>query len=193
MASLIVVYKEKDEIGVNQLRKLLETKDDTEDGIVGVEDRTVKVVPWLEKVWLQNKATGKLDSKVLLIDDIKGAKSLLPVIDVKYSKHGITYGWAGNQAIISIEEKALIKKEDYEAFLADFETITDNIGSEYGKKMSEYSKNILKDAWLATLPMVGVYFSGKLVGDALKRIREPMLMFAITHIYLNHLDAFIKE
>ena len=193
MASLIVVYKEKDEIGVNQLRKLLETKDDTDEGIVGVEDRTVKIVPWLEKVWLQNKATGKLDSKVLLIDDIKGAKSLLPVIDVKYSKHGITYGWAGNQAIISIEEKALVKKEDYEAFLADFETITESIGTEYGKKLSEYSKKIQKDVWLAALPMVGVYFSGKLVGDVLKRIREPMLMFAVTHIYLNHLDAFIKE
>ena len=193
MASLIVVYKEKDEIGVNQLRKLLETKDDTDEGIVGVEDRTVEIVPWLEKVWLQNKATGKLDSKVLLIDDIKGAKSLLPVIDVKYSKHGITYGWAGNQAIISIEEKALVKKEDYEAFLADFETITESIGTEYGKKLSEYSKKIQKDVWLAALPMVGVYFSGKLVGDVLKRIREPMLMFAVTHRYLNHLDAFIKE
>ena len=95
--------------------------------------------------------------------------------------------------IIKCKGQGEAAMEAFKAFLADFETITDNIGSEYGKKMSEYSKNILKDAWLATLPMVGVYFSGKLVGDALKRIREPMLMFAVTHIYLNHLDAFIKE
>lgn len=193
MASLIVVYKEKDELGVNQLRKLLDTKDDTPDSIVGVQDRTVKIVAWLEKVWLQNKATGKLDSKVLLIDDIKGAKSLLPIIEVKYSKHGITYGWAGNQAIISIEEKALTKKEDYEAFLAELTAIADQIGAEYGKKIAEDSAKILKEAWLTTVPLVGTYFSGKLMGDALKQVREQMLMFAITHLYLNHLDAFIKE
>ena len=193
MASLIVVYKEKDELGVNQLRKLLETKDDTADSIVGVEDRTVKVVAWLEKVWLQNKATGKLDSKVLLIDDIKGAKNLLPIIEVKYNKHGITYGWAGNQAIISIEEKALTNKEDYESFLADLTAIADQIGAEYGKKIAEDSAKILKEAWLTTVPLVGSYFSGKLMGDALKQVREQMLMFAITHLYLNHLDAFIKE
>ena len=193
MASLIVVYKEKDEMAVNQLRKLLDTKDDTEDGVVGVQDRTVKVVAWTEKVWLQNKASGKLDSKVLLIDDIKGAKSLLPIIEVKYSKHGITYGWAGNQAIISIEEKALFKKEDYEAFLADLKEIADKIGAEYGKKIAEDAVKLLKEVWLTAIPLVGNFFSGKLMGDALKQVREQMLMFAVTHIYLNHLDSFVKE
>lgn len=193
MASLIVVYKEKDEMAVNQLRKLLDSKDDTEDGVVGVQDRTVKVVAWTEKVWLQNKASGKLDSKVLLIDDIKGAKSLLPIIEVKYSKHGITYGWAGNQAIISIEEKALFKKEDYEAFLADLKEIADRIGAEYGKKVAEDAAKLLKEVWLTAIPLVGNFFSGKLMGDALKQVREQMVMFAVTHIYLNHLDKFMKE
>lgn len=193
MASLIVVYKEKDEMAVNQLRKLLDSKDDTEDGVVGVQDRTVKVVAWTEKVWLQNKASGKLDSKVLLIDDIKGAKNLLPIIEVKYSQHGITYGWAGNQAIISIEEKALFKKEDYEAFLADLKEIADKIGAEYGKKIAEDTAKLLKEVWLTAIPLVGNFFSGKLMGDALKQVREQMLMFAVTHIYLNHLDSFMKE
>ena len=193
MASLIVVYKEKDEMAVNQLRKLLDSKDDTADGVVGVQDRTVKVVAWTEKVWLQNKATGKLDSKVLLIDDIKGAKSLLPIIEVKYSQHGITYGWAGNQAIISIEEKALFKKEDYEAFLADLKAIADRIGAEYGKKIAEDAAKLLKEVWLTAIPWVGGLFSGKLMGDALKQVREQMVMFAVTHIYLNHLDSFMKE
>lgn len=193
MASLIVVYKEKDEMAVNQLRKLLDSKDDTEDGVVGVQDRTVKVVAWTEKVWLQNKASGKLDSKVLLIDDIKGAKNLLPIIEVKYSQHGITYGWAGNQAIISIEEKALFKKEDYEAFLADLKAIADRIGAEYGKKVEEEAAKLLKEVWLTAIPLVGNFFSGKLMGDALRQVREQMVMFAVTHIYLNHLDSFMKE
>ena len=51
--SLIVVYK--DEMLVNQLKKLVETKDDiSDDEIVGTRDNSVKIVPWTEKVWLDN-------------------------------------------------------------------------------------------------------------------------------------------
>ena len=95
--------------------------------------------------------------------------------------------------IISIEEKALSKKEEYEAFLADLKEIADKIGAEYGKKVAEDAEKLLKDVWLTAIPLVGGFFSGKLMGDALNKVREQMLMFAITHIYLNHLDSFMKE
>ena len=76
MQTLIVVYKNRDEMAINQLRKLLETDDDHEDRIVGVEDGSVEIVPWTEKVWIQNKEAGTIKSKVLLIDDIKGSDQL---------------------------------------------------------------------------------------------------------------------
>ena len=116
--TLIIVYKEKDKVIANQLRKLLESKDDTDSGVVGVEDGAVTIIPWEEKVWVKNEASGTVDSKVLLIGKVKGSSSLEPIIDVKYKQHGIMYGWAGTQAIISIDEKALAKKEAYDAFLA---------------------------------------------------------------------------
>ena len=47
--TLIVVYK--DELMLNQLKKLIETKDDSEtDGVVGVTDESVRIVAWTEKV-----------------------------------------------------------------------------------------------------------------------------------------------
>ena len=50
--TLIVVYK--DELMLNQLKKLIETKDDSEtDGVVGVTDESVRIVAWTEKVWSQ--------------------------------------------------------------------------------------------------------------------------------------------
>jgi len=74
--NLIVVYKDKDEISLNQLKKMVDTKDDEvdSDGIIGTEDGTVKIVSWNEKTWLNNKKagnTGQLDDKVLFLGDIK--------------------------------------------------------------------------------------------------------------------------
>lgn len=47
--TLIVVYK--DEMLMNQLKKLVETNDDSESGdIVGTTDDSINIVSWTEKV-----------------------------------------------------------------------------------------------------------------------------------------------
>ena len=57
--TLIVVYK--DEMLANQLKKMVETKDDTEDGkVVGTTDNSINIVSWTEKVWLANKKAGNI-------------------------------------------------------------------------------------------------------------------------------------
>ena len=96
--SLIVVYK--DEMLLNELRKLVETKDDTAEGVVGVKDGSVKIVSWNEKMWLGQKKNGTINNKVLFIGDIKNTDQLIPILDVKFDKYGVMYGWAGNQALI---------------------------------------------------------------------------------------------
>ena len=98
--TLIIVYK--DEMLANQMKKMIETKDDTDDSITGTQDSSINVVAWTEKVWLANKKAGNITSKVLFLGNIKGVDKLIPVIDVKFSRHGIRYGWAGNQAVIYV-------------------------------------------------------------------------------------------
>ena len=62
--TLIVVYK--DELMLNQLKKLIETKDDSEtDGVVGVTDESVRIVAWTEKVWRDQKKAGNIMPRVL--------------------------------------------------------------------------------------------------------------------------------
>ena len=56
--TLIVVYK--DELLMNQLKKMVETHDDSEDQIVGTRDDSINVVSWTEKVWLGNKKAGNI-------------------------------------------------------------------------------------------------------------------------------------
>lgn len=114
--TLIVVYK--DELLMNQLKKLVEANDDKDGVTVGTTDGTIKIVAWTEKVWNGQKKAGNIDSKVLFLGNIKGMDKLIPVLDIKFDEHGVKYGWAGNQAVLFIDPKALKKKEDYLAFVA---------------------------------------------------------------------------
>ncbi len=113
--TLIVVYK--DEMILNQLKKLIETKDDTKDLVGGVRDNSINIVAWSEKVWLANKKPGNIQGKILFLGDIKGTDKLLPVIDVKFDNYGIIYGWAGNQGILYVNSKALTERDTYLSFI----------------------------------------------------------------------------
>lgn len=52
--TLIVVYK--DEMLANQIKKLIETKDDAEGTVTSTRDNSINAVTWTEKVWLTNKS-----------------------------------------------------------------------------------------------------------------------------------------
>lgn len=113
--TLIVVYK--DELLMNQLKKMIETHDDSEDSIVGTRDDSINVVSWTEKVWLGNKKAGNIQGKILFLGDIKGTDKLIPVLDVKYDDRGVKYGWAGNQAVLYADPKLLTDRYSYDDFL----------------------------------------------------------------------------
>lgn len=113
--TLIVVYK--DELLMNQLKKMVETHDDNEQGVVGTRDDSINIVSWTEKVWLGNKKAGNIQGKILFLGEIKGTDKLIPVIDVKFDECGVRFGWAGNQAVVYADPKILTTREDYDAFL----------------------------------------------------------------------------
>lgn len=196
--TLIIVYKEKDEVIVNQLRKLIETNDDdTEnDVVIGVEDGTVKIVTWDEKVWLDHKKAGDIDDKVLFLgDEIKGVKNLIPVIDEKYNEFGIHYGWAGKQAVLYVDEKALIKKELYQDFLFELKEKTNVKVADKTKKLGINRKTALKLGGLA-IPHLSFIVLGSLIADVFgdsALVRKQQFFLGVTELYTNHLDAFMKQ
>lgn len=113
--TLIVVYK--DELLMNQLKKMVETHDDDAQGIIGTRDDSINIVSWTEKVWLGNKKAGNIQGKILFLGDVKGTDKLIPVIDVKFDECGVKFGWAGNQAVVYVDPKALTTREDYDVLL----------------------------------------------------------------------------
>lgn len=138
--TLIVIYK--DELLMNQLKKMVETNDDTDEGIVGTRDNSINIVSWKEKVWLENKKAGNIQGKILFLGDIKGSDKLIPVLDVKFDDSGVRYGWAGNQAVLYADPKLLVDRQAYDDFL---KKLSDLPVPEFLKTMKENVVSTGKD------------------------------------------------
>lgn len=208
--TLIVVYK--DEILLNQMKKLIETNDDKEDEIVGTKDKSINVVSWDEKRWLEEKKKGTVTDKVLFIGSIKDTDKLIPVIDVKFEEYGMKYGWAGNQAIINANIEKLSDKKDYQNFLNVINSlqIPENIKNANRiddallnrESMSDQKKaqnvkeffNIgfkkvqymIKNAGIDITVFAKDFFKDK------KMVEQQILFYGIIKFYYDHLEEFIK-
>ena len=197
--TLVVVCK--DEMLVNQLRKLVETKDDTgEESVIGTRDGSVKIVAWTEKVWLDQKKAGNIDSKVLLVGDIKGVDKLIPVLDIRFEECGVKYGWAGNQAVIAIDPKALKKEEDYNAFLEKLNALP--VPEIIKKKPQAAPKENAAKAGAAVgiAAVFGMIAGVGAAGAELAMsvfsnktaVKQQMLFYGVLNLYNNHLEEFMQ-
>lgn len=197
--TLVVVCK--DEMLVNQLRKLVETKDDTgEESVIGTRDGSVKIVAWTEKVWLDQKKAGNIDSKVLLIGDIKGVDKLIPVLDIRFEECGVKYGWAGNQAVIAIDPKVLKKEADYNAFLEKLNALP--VPEIIKKKPQAAPKENAAKAGAAVgiAAVFGMIAGLGAVGAELAMsafsnktaVKQQMLFYGVLNLYNNHLEEFMQ-
>lgn len=211
--TLIVVYK--DELYANQIKKLIETKDDSEDGqAVGTKDESVKVVAWNEKTWLANKKAGNIDSKVLFIGDVKGVDKLIPVVDVVFDKYGVKYGWAGKQAVIFIEPSQLSDYDKYSEFLNEISCLpmpdtiktgieplnTEKMDAAFNKakdikndKISEKFKTFIVSSVERVEKASNVV--AKSAHSTFKdkpTVKKQMLFYGIFNLYKNDLETFMN-
>lgn len=170
--TLIVVYK--DEMLANQMKKLIETKDDTEDGLTGTRDSSINVVTWTEKIWLANKKAGNITSKVLFLGGIKGVDSLIPVVDVKFEKHGVRYGWAGNQAVIYADPGEIKTIDSYYAFYSELKSmpVPQAIKDASKPKTAPVKEQPQEEAQQETEEKKGFFAKGK---DLLKKVEDTIV------------------
>ena len=219
--TLIAVYK--DELLVNQLKKLIETDDDTDGRTVGTKDDSISVVSWTEKVWLANKDAGNIQGKILFLGDIKGTDELIPVIDTKFDDCGVKFGWAGNQAILYVEPEALTNREEYDEFLAklsdlpvpsflkaekddsvstgaadlDDENVEESEFTEIEKTAPAFVDvaRILFESGAETIEKVGKMVAA--ISEEIFRdkslMKRQMMFYGVVHLYTDGLDSFIEQ
>ena len=112
--TLIVVYK--DEMVLNQFKKLAESRNRDQEYLANHPE--LNIIAWNEKTWLNNKKAGNIRGKILYLGQLKGTKELIPVIDIKFQKYGVCFGWAGNQAVLYGDYKHFKTKEEYLEFVS---------------------------------------------------------------------------
>lgn len=219
--TLIVVYK--DEMLMNQLKKMVETNDDTDSEIVvGTKDHSINIVAWTEKVWLANKKAGNIKDKVLFLGDIKGTSDLIPVVDVKFDDCGVKYGWAGNQAVLFIDPKVISLKEDYMKFMNKLTELpipdmikqpnnvkiakSDTVEVKEQKDVVEYTEK-RKTPSVLIKAQKGILKGADAVGrvrnivtnkteDLLrdkKTVRRQMFFYGVVNLYRNGLEEFMNS
>ena len=199
---------------------MVESKDDTEEQVVGVRDNSINIVAWTEKVWLANKKPGNIQGKILFLGDIKGTDKLLPVIDVEFDKYGIKYGWAGNQGILNVDTKALTERDTYLSFINELsqlpipesykvaknvnisekneETTATETNGESENQNSTF--NLLKEAKLKfSRGAASIEKNGKMLAmkaeDFLRDksyVSTQMMFYGVIHLYNNGLEKFMN-
>ena len=134
--TLIVVYK--DEMVLNQFKKLAESRNRDQEYLANHPE--LNIIAWNEKTWLNNKKAGNIRGKILYLGQLKGTKELIPVIDIKFQKYGVCFGWAGNQAVLYGNRKNFKTKEEYLEFVSALnecsvpESIKEPINATFGEE-----------------------------------------------------------
>ncbi len=199
--TLIVVYK--DELMLNQLKKLVETNDDNdEENVIGTRDGSVRIVAWTEKVWADQKKAGNINNKVLFLGDVKDVDKLLPVIDIKFDSFGVKYGWAGNQAVLCCDVWQLNKAEVYNQFLYELNKLPlpEILKSEARKVREEQQEDNSKKGFFGKLGSSIVKTAKKIsnkVQDAVEtnndKVKKQQYFYGVYNLYAQHLEEFMNK
>lgn len=216
--TLIVVYK--DEMVLNQFKKLAESRNRDQEYLANHPE--LNIIAWNEKTWLNNKKAGNIRGKILYLGQLKGTKELIPVIDIKFQKYGVCFGWAGNQAVLYGNRKNFKTKEEYLEFVSALnecsvpESIKEPINATFGEENdveiqndeevvepieSENKKGLLSK--LKNGIGKGVALAKEMSSDlkdgwdnltrSKKAVVRQMLFFGVDNIFKDGLDEFVKS
>ena len=216
--TLIVVYK--DEMVLNQFKKLAESRNRDQEYLANHPE--LNIIAWNEKTWLNNKKAGNIRGKILYLGQLKGTKELIPVIDIKFQKYGVCFGWAGNQAVLYGNRKNFKPKEEYLEFVSALnecsvpESIKEPINATFGEEndsemqtdeevvepietenkkglFSKLKNGIGKGITLAKEKSSDLIDGWDNLTRSKKAVVRQMLFFGVDNIFKDGLDEFVKS
>ncbi len=169
---LLIVYKERDAIAVDMLRKLVENS--------GLD---IQFMTQLEKVWIDNIGhNGLLYDHVLFINNIKGTKGVGTIATTRFKESGICIKYDGTRGVISTDSSALSDARNYYKFLNEFVVLkeSDNEKLLSGETLNRTKRNASHK-----------YFSKVVLGKT--KIRNQQLVYGAKVFFDNYLMDFLKE
>lgn len=125
MRNVIIVTDDKNKKFADYLMQLISLKDDTEENTVGVKDGTVEAMVWEEKHYIANAANISSEQYFIFIGESKLIKEKRSFMKTKFSEFGMSYGWLGKQAFLSVDK--VVTKKEYDSFIEFAQKYQDNI------------------------------------------------------------------
>ncbi len=211
MKKLIIVCEEKYRKYGDYLSQLISLEDDAEDNIVGTKDGEVAAQVWLEKDYQANSAQLSSSQYILFVGSSKLIKEKSTHMKIMFSKFGMTYGWLGKQAVLTVGEA--VSNNEYDQFIeyalsykSDLERLMEKrdekIITEDKKLLEEVKEEPVKEikqVGLAVFNAIGAAIAD--VSEAgvnvvkqvalSNKIKEQQYSCAIMKFYLSSLAEFL--
>lgn len=182
-SSLVIVAK--DELLAQSMAQLIEREDDTEGGVVGTKDGSVYVIVADEKFYQKVLAGRVAGQKKIFVGNIRSSENLRKSSVKRFEKFGVSYGWAGTDAYITCDTKALDKKAVYDEFLKEISSIDFDKLDKGDARFKMNIANAAKIAFATPLLLKDVY-------DYQVRVARQQLIYGIYRMYVEDLDRFLK-
>ncbi|MBO4384825.1 MAG: hypothetical protein J5854_05345 [Clostridia bacterium] len=181
-----LAFVTKDDLLFSEMRKLIETNDDEDGRIVGTRDGSVRLVRWDEKKWRYRRNANATGDKVIVMGDVPGAKNDIKLMEARFEKYGVRYGWIGGCAYVDADLRKIHGRYVYDSFLAEFSSLPLPTELKKDKKMRLDIKTGLKAALAAPLLAKDLY-------DDTYAVRRQMLFYGLIRLYYDHLEEFLEE
>lgn len=177
--NLIVVYKGIGKIAADQLKKLVNQKDDNGEYIIGSKDDSIEIIAMDEEIYLQNAKTNPFKDPILFIGDVKGGSEIKPIAQPKGYGFGVICGFAGPQAVLTVNAKAVSTKKDYDAFFEALNSLTFQQITKVPK-----GKNAVMDS-----------FKHGVIGTLKRKdsLKKQQLIYGVTKLYYEDLQEFMTS
>ena len=116
VTKLIIVCDDKTKNYANYLRQLISVNDDKDGEVVGIEDGTVDAAVWTEEEYGNNAPTISSNEHILFIGENKTSKSEIGSMSIRFKKYGMSYGWLGKRAMMTVDD-TLLSPTEYKEFI----------------------------------------------------------------------------
>lgn len=188
---LIIVRDEKVKEYADYLMALVSQNNDTKEKIIGTKDGFVTASTFTPKQYKDSMAKITTNTHILFMGDFKEAMEQRRIVDLKFNKYGMHFGWLGKRAVMYVDNK-LLKKKEYNEFL--------DYAKNYQKEFKKASVNFINTLptalkWIGVampyvypLALYGL-LSAKI---AHKKIKDQQYRCLTLVMYLEGLQQFME-
>lgn len=149
-------------------------------------EEALRLVRWEEGRFEHRYKTDTIEEKVLLIGNSKSAGNAVKVMDVRFEKYGVKYGWIGNCAFIHADLRKIRAKGVYEEFLEELSSLSVPEEIKADKKLRLNVKTGLTGVLVPPLFAKDLY-------DDTYAVRRQMYFYGAVRFFADDLGMFLND